>query len=65
MRRREIEKVVVIGIDGAIPELVKKFAAEGVLHNISELMKNGVFSELLSAVYTDTPTNWTTIATGA
>jgi len=65
LRPRSAKKVIVIGIDGLIPEFVRKFSAEGILPNMSELMKNGIFSELLPAAYADTPTNWTTIATGA
>lgn len=65
MTRGKASKVIVIGIDGAIPEFVRKFAAEGLLPNMQRLMNKGAFSELLSAAQPDTPTNWTTIATGA
>jgi len=54
-----------IGIDGAIPEFIEKFAAEGIIPNMQRLMDQGMFSEVLSAPQADTPTNWTTIATGA
>ena len=65
MPEEKAKKLIVIGVDGAIPEFVTKFLDEGVLPNISKLVKNGVFSELIPASYADTPTNWTTIATGA
>lgn len=65
MEKRKLNKVIVIGLDGAIPEFVRRFYREGVLPNIARLIENGVISELLPAVFADTPTNWTTIATGA
>jgi len=65
LEQRTAKKVIVIGIDGLIPEFVRKFSTEGILPNMSKLMRNGIFSELLSAAYADTPTNWTTIATGS
>lgn len=65
MPKEKAKKLIIIGVDGAIPEFVRKFLDEGILPNISKLVKNGVFSELLPAAYADTPTNWTTIATGA
>lgn len=65
MQERTVKKVIVIGIDGLIPEFVRKFSTEGILPNMSKLMRNGIFSELLSAAYADTPTNWTTIAIGS
>ncbi|MEJ2294747.1 MAG: alkaline phosphatase family protein [Candidatus Lokiarchaeota archaeon] len=58
-------KLLVIGIDQAIPYFIRKFLADGVLPNIEHLVKNGVFGEGYSCVPCDTPTNWTTIATGA
>jgi predicted AlkP superfamily phosphohydrolase/phosphomutase len=59
------KKILVIGIDQSIPYLIKKFMNEGVTPNISKLYQNGVYTEGLSCPPCDTPTNWTTIATGA
>ena len=61
----KVKKIVLIGLDGMIPELMLKFCEEGTLPNIGRLMKKGVFSKMLPAPQVDTPTNWTTIATGA
>jgi hypothetical protein len=41
------QKVILFGVDGLIPELVYKFAAEGYLPNISKIMKGGSVSEIL------------------
>ncbi|MHA1579779.1 MAG: alkaline phosphatase family protein [Candidatus Freyarchaeota archaeon] len=62
MSRKEL---LVIGIDGAIPDLVKLFSKKGVLPNITEMIEKGVIAEAYPCVPCDTPTNWTTLATGA
>lgn len=59
------KRVLFIGLDGLIPELVQRFVAEGNLPTLDRLMKQGVFSHLLSSPPVDTPTNWTSLATGA
>ena len=58
-------KLLVIGIDQAIPYLLRKFLKDGMLPNIQKLVNNGVIGEGHSCAPCDTPTNWTTIATGA
>lgn len=58
-------RVVVIGFDGMMPEMLLKFADEGVLPNFSRLLHEGTFARALSSAPADTPTNWSTIATGA
>ncbi len=57
--------LLLIGIDQAIPYLLKKFMNENILPNISRLVENGVLAEAYPCPPCDTPTNWTTIATGA
>jgi predicted AlkP superfamily phosphohydrolase/phosphomutase len=59
------KKLLVIGIDQAIPYLLNKFLKEGLLPNIENLANNGIIGEGYSCPPCDTPTNWTTIATGA
>ncbi|MCD6503843.1 alkaline phosphatase family protein [Candidatus Bathyarchaeota archaeon] len=59
-----VRKAMIIGLDSAVPELIKKFAEEGVLPNIKRLMKEGVFGEGFATHPTLTGTNWTTIASG-
>jgi predicted AlkP superfamily phosphohydrolase/phosphomutase len=62
MRRK---RLLVIGIDQAIPYLLNKFIKEGIIPNIAQLAESGVIGEALPCAPCDTPTNWTTIATGA
>ena len=62
---KNIKDVLLIGLDGAMYYFIKKLSDEGLLPNISRLIEEGVFGEALPCPPTDTPTNWTTIATGA
>ncbi|MHA1432049.1 MAG: hypothetical protein ACTSRV_16915 [Candidatus Freyarchaeota archaeon] len=52
MSRKEL---LLIGIDGAIPDLVKLFSKKGVLPNITELIEKGVIAEAFPCVPCDTP----------
>ena len=47
------EKLILIGVDGAIPEFTQR------------MMKQGVFGSVLSPYPTVTPNNWTSLVTGA
>ncbi len=58
-------RLLLIGIDQAIPCLLKKLMSGGILPNISRLVENGVMAEAYPCPPCDTPTNWATIATGA
>ncbi len=64
MNRRP-QRALFIGIDGLMPEMVEKFTAEGYMPNLARLMRQGVYSPMLSSPPVDTPTNWTSLATGA
>ncbi|MFX1450364.1 MAG: alkaline phosphatase family protein [Promethearchaeota archaeon] len=59
------KKVLLIGVDQSIPYLIKRFINEGILPNINQLTEGGVIGEAYPCPPCDTPTNWTTIATGA
>ncbi len=62
---RHPRRALVIGLDGLMPEMVERFAAEGHLPHLARLMQGGVYSPMLSSPPVDTPTNWTSLATGA
>ncbi|MCL4464956.1 MAG: alkaline phosphatase family protein [Chloroflexi bacterium] len=62
---KEAKKVIVLGIDGGHPELIKRFVGEGKLPNFDKMMKKGIFKEIIEPLPTITPPNWTTITTGA
>ncbi len=57
------KRFIMIGDDGAIPEIIWKFKDK--LPNINRLIANGLFYRVIPSARVDTPTNWTTIATGA
>jgi predicted AlkP superfamily phosphohydrolase/phosphomutase len=58
-------KAVLIGLDSATRDLLRRFANEGRLPNLKGLMDRGVTTEALSSLPPATSTNWNTIATGA
>lgn len=57
-------KVVVIGFDGADPNLVNLYLEQGKLPNISRLQEEGTFSALTPTNPPQTPVSWSTFATG-
>ncbi len=59
------KKLLLIGIDQAIPYLIRRFIDDGLIPNIANLAEEGVIGEAYSCSPCDTPTNWATIATGA
>jgi len=58
-------KMILMGMDGIMYHHLKKFVDEGKMPNVSSLIQNGIFSEACPVPPCDTPTNWTTIVTGA
>ena len=59
------EKILFLGLDAAMPDLVKKFVAEGVMPNTARLMEQGVFSRLETVFPPLTAAAWTAIVSGA
>ncbi len=64
-RQTSKKRLIVIGFDGAGPSFIEKFMKMGKMPNFSKLKKEGYYTELLPAPPCDTPTNWTTLMTGA
>lgn len=63
---KKASKIAVIGLDCALPAMVRKYVDEGVMPNVKKLVDNGFFAEeCLCPFPTITPPNWATIATGA
>jgi predicted AlkP superfamily phosphohydrolase/phosphomutase len=67
MNRNESEnrKVVILGLDGLEPAIVKQLMAEGKLPNFSRLKERGEFKELASIMPPQSIVIWTSFATGA
>lgn len=57
-------KVLVIGLDGATPELVERWVGEGKLPFLGQMMARGVYGPLKSTYPPISPAAWTTFATG-
>jgi len=59
------KKAIIVGFDGASMELVRRMAEAGHMPHTTELMRDGVYREMLGVLPTLTPPGWTTLATGA
>jgi predicted AlkP superfamily phosphohydrolase/phosphomutase len=62
--RRAKQRVFVIGFDGMDPTLSQKFMDEGKLPNLKALAAEGVFARLGSTQPSESPTAWSSFATG-
>jgi predicted AlkP superfamily phosphohydrolase/phosphomutase/Flp pilus assembly protein TadD len=60
----ERDRVIVLGIDGADPEVIDQLLAEGKLPNFARLRRDGAYGPLASSRPMLSPILWTTIATG-
>ena len=62
---KQAKRVYVIGLDGMMFPMYERFAAEGLLPNLKRLAEAGIVGEAYPSMPVWTPTNWTTLATGA
>src|SRR5260221_10984048 len=62
--RRAKQQVFVIGFDGMDPTLAKRWMDEGKLPNLKRLAETGTFSVLASTQPSESPTAWSSFATG-
>ncbi|MCC3145781.1 alkaline phosphatase family protein [Halanaerobium sp. Z-7514] len=58
-------KLLMLGVDAALPDLIKKFSSEGILPNISKLMNIGYFSRTITTFPPLTAAAWGAIVSGA
>lgn len=59
-----MNKVVIIGVDGATPELIEKWTEKDLLPNFSKIKKNGVYGRLKSTIPPWSAPSWASIITG-
>jgi len=59
------KKILFLGLDAAMPDLIKKFMAEGSMPNTAKLVARGVFSRLETVFPPLTAAAWTAIVSGA
>ena len=62
--RRAVQRVVVMGFDGMDPTLARRFMQEGKLPNPKRLADSGTFTTLASTQPSESPTAWSSFATG-
>ncbi|MDH3618934.1 MAG: alkaline phosphatase family protein [Nitrosopumilus sp.] len=60
-----MSKVTLIGLDAAIPNLVKNYFKMGKLPTMQKFSQEGTFAELIPVFPTHTASNWNTVSTGA
>lgn len=59
------KKLLMLGVDAALPDYIKRFASEGCLPNIARLMKGGFTSRVIPTFPPLTAAAWCAIVTGA
>ena len=62
--RRASQRVFVMGFDGLDPTLARKWMDEGKLPNLKKLADEGTFATLGSTQPSESPTAWSSFATG-
>jgi predicted AlkP superfamily phosphohydrolase/phosphomutase len=62
--RRSKQRVFVMGFDGMDPTLARKWMDEGKLPNLKKLAEEGSFSKLETTQPSESPTAWSSFATG-
>jgi predicted AlkP superfamily phosphohydrolase/phosphomutase len=59
-----VNKVLVIGLDGAEPELLDRWINRGYLPNLASIQQSGVYGRLRSTMPPVSPAAWSTFMTG-
>ena len=62
--QRPARPLLVVGWDGATPELVEPWLADGTLPNLARLAKRGSYSRFRSLIHPLSPAAWTSAFTG-
>lgn len=59
------KKVLFLGLDAAMPDLIQKFVQEGYMPHVKRIMEQGIFSRLETVFPPLTAAAWTAIVSGA
>jgi len=59
------KKLLMLGLDAALPDLIRRFAEEGNLPNIARLMSRGTFARVMTTFPPLTAAAWAAITSGA
>jgi predicted AlkP superfamily phosphohydrolase/phosphomutase len=60
-----VKKVALIGLDGLVPSLIKRYFEENRLPNMKKLMDEGTMADCIPIFPTNSSSNWNTISTGS
>lgn len=63
--KTKLAKVILIGLDAAVPTLVQKYFSMGKLPNMQKLANEGIWAEGIPVFPTHTASNWNSVSTGA
>jgi predicted AlkP superfamily phosphohydrolase/phosphomutase len=58
------QKLIILGIDGMDPQLLKQFMDEGKMPNFSKLVSQGSFRRLTTSIPPQSPVAWSNLITG-
>jgi predicted AlkP superfamily phosphohydrolase/phosphomutase len=64
-RTSQINRMVILGLDGLEPTLAEKFMAEGKLPNLARLKKEGTYARLKTTTPAISPVAWSSFMTGS
>ena len=59
------KRAIMLGLDALVPNTLERFVEEGVLPNFARLLERGSMTRVRPMIPAQTPTNWSTLATGA
>lgn len=62
---KRVKRIILVGWDGAPPQMIDRMVKKGLLKNFAALMEQGTFIYALNPYPTITASNWTTLSTGA
>jgi predicted AlkP superfamily phosphohydrolase/phosphomutase len=61
---RRGQKLIILGIDGMDPQLLRQFMAEGKMPNFAKLAEQGSFRQLTTSIPPQSPVAWSNLITG-
>ena len=63
-KKSNIDRLVILGLDGMEPSLVEKYMSEGKLPHLSKIKKMGVYAKLQTTTPAISPVAWSSFMTG-
>jgi predicted AlkP superfamily phosphohydrolase/phosphomutase len=64
-KESQVNRMVILGLDGLEPTLAEKFMAEGKLPNLARLKKEGTYARLRTTTPAISPVAWSSFMTGS